>query len=66
MEPSKVEYEIGDNIHHQPIKLVRCRTTGGQMSWEIHRGAANQRDDQIWIGGLTADLIIKMAEAVRV
>ena len=65
MIPAKIEYEIGSTIYGQPIRLMRSKSTGGQMEWIICRDAADQRDDNTFIAGLTKEHILKMAEAVK-
>jgi len=39
--PTRVEYDLGGNMHGQPVKLVR-----DSGRWVLLRGAANQRDDE--------------------
>lgn len=65
MKPDKIEYKIGDTIHAQPIKLVFERDYLGREYWTIIQEPANQRDDRNSVSGLTKELIIKMAEAVK-
>lgn len=65
MQPSRIEYDIGSNVHGQPIRLVREQTTGRGPAWTIFRDEADQRDDRTWVGGLTRDQILRMAEAVK-
>lgn len=65
MTPAKIEYEIGSTIHGQPLRLVRSKSTGGQMEWILCRDEADQRDDRVFIAGLTREHILKMAEAVK-
>ena len=40
MRPAKIEYDLGTNMHGQPVKLV---DEAGR--WILSRDAANQRDD---------------------
>ena len=65
MTPVRIEYDIGANVHGQRVRLVLASTTGGGRAWTIHRDAANQRDDCGWVGGLTREQILRMAEAVK-
>jgi len=59
-------FDLGHNVYNQPISIKRSREHQGLGDvWEIHRGEANQRDDQVTIFGLTSELILNMAEAVR-
>jgi hypothetical protein len=63
-KPDKGEFDLGDNIYGQPVKLIK-QYHYGQKVWEIYRGQANQRDDTRFIGGLTDEIILKMIEAVK-
>lgn len=65
MTPAKIEYEIGSTIYGQPLRLVRSKSSSGQMEWILARDQADQRDDSAVIAGLTRDHILKMAEAVK-
>lgn len=65
MTPAKIEYEIGSTIYGQPLRLVRSKSSSGQMEWILARDQADQRDDNAVIAGLTRDHILKMAEAVK-
>lgn len=65
MSPVRIEFDLGQNIHGQPLRLVKERTTGGRMAWTLYRDEANQRDDRSSVGGLTSEVILKMAEAVK-
>jgi hypothetical protein len=65
MTPSRVEYDIGSNVHNQPVRLVREATTGRGAAWKICRDEADQRDDRVFIAGLTREQILRMAEAVK-
>lgn len=44
---------------------MRSKATGGQMEWILCRDEADQRDDRVFIAGLTRENILKMAEAVN-
>jgi hypothetical protein len=65
MMPARIEYDIGSTIHGQPLRLAWATATGGQREWVLYRDEADQRDDRVFIAGLTDDNILKMAEAVR-
>ena len=65
MMPSRVEFEIGSTIYGQPLRLVRQRSTGGEMEWVLCRDEADQRDDRTCIAGLTREHLEKMAEAAK-
>lgn len=38
--PSRIEYDLGNNMHGQPVKLFR-----ENRRWILIRDQANQRDD---------------------
>lgn len=65
MTPSRVEYDLGSNVHGQPVRLVREQTTGRGPAWTIYRDEADQRDDRSWVCGLKREQILLMAEAVK-
>ncbi|QYM80254.1 hypothetical protein K0B96_06475 [Horticoccus luteus] len=65
MTPSRIEYDLGSNVHGQPVRLVRAETTGRGPAWTIYRDAADQRDDSSEVGGLTSEQIKRMGDAVK-
>lgn len=65
MKAAVVEFHLGKNAYGQPVKLVYRKDSAGAMMWEIHRLPANQLDDQVWISGLTREMILQMADAVK-
>lgn len=65
MSPTRIEYDIGSTIHGQPLRLVWTKSSSGQMEWVLYRDEADQRDDRVFIAGLTRESILKMAEAVQ-
>lgn len=65
MKPARIEFDIGTTIHGQPLRLVRSKATGGQVEWTLYRDEANQRDDRVFIAGLTPEIIHKITEAVH-
>lgn len=65
MTPDKIEFTLGSTIHGQPLRLIRSKSTSGQWQWTLCRDEADQRDDRVFIAGLTRDLILRMAEAVK-
>lgn len=64
MSPDRVEFTVGETVHKQPVKLIREQYMGIQQ-WTIRQEALNQRDESSTIRGLTAEVIIAMAEAVK-
>lgn len=65
MKPSRVEYPVGRTIHNQAVRLVWAINAYGRPEWTIHRDAVNQRDDPERVSGLTDEVILAMADAVR-
>ena len=49
----KVEFDIGQDAYGRSVKAVYHRTYDGRHTWEIHTDAANQRDDDQKITGLS-------------
>ncbi len=64
MSPSKIEFDIGETIYGQPLRLLRQKDSAGAIMWTLCRDEASQRDDRTFIAGLTREHIQKMAEAV--
>lgn len=62
-EPTTVVWNCGPNAHGQDIKVTRYKQDG-QTLFRIDREAANQRDDFVWIGGLTAQNLREIAEVL--
>lgn len=63
MKPISVTWEVGQDIHGRQVRLVY--ESGIKPGWTIHVLAASQRDEDARIFGLTGDVILAMAEAVR-
>lgn len=53
MQPSKIEFNLSDDVYGRDTKLVFQRLYDGKMGWTIHRGALNQRDESESVGLLT-------------
>lgn len=64
MKPSKIEFEIGQTVYGQPLVLTRYREHSG-TAWSLRRLQGDQRDDEQVILGLTRNVILAMAEAVK-
>lgn len=65
MTPSRITFDIGSNVYGQPVTLTRSKTSAGGYEWTIHRGAADQRDDESSVSGLTRQQLLDMASAVE-
>ncbi len=65
MTPAKIEYAVGQTRHKQPLRLVKSRSYDGATEWTLYRDEASQRDDRAFIAGLSDDVILAMAEAVK-
>lgn len=63
--PIKVEFDVGQTRHKQPVKLIREYKAGGRPTWTIVRQAFDQRDNQATIRDLEPETILAMAEAVK-
>jgi hypothetical protein len=64
MKPSIVSYDIGETIYEQKLTLTYSRDTAGAMGWTIRKDAANQRDQDDVISGITDDTIMAMMKAL--
>jgi hypothetical protein len=54
LEPRRVEYDLGRNLHGAPLTLVRERAAGDTAAhWSLRRGAADQRDNSAEVVGLS-------------
>lgn len=68
MKPRKVEYDVGKDVHGRTVLLIYEADhphRPSAASWTIHRLAANQRDEDSIILGLTPESILAMADAVK-
>ena len=65
MKPKRIEFDVGQTIHGQPLRLVYERGNAGRDSWTLIQDAANQRDDRHQVSGLDGQTIERMAEAVK-
>ena len=65
MTPAKIEFAVGETHYHQPLRLIWGCDSNNRWGWSLHRDAANQRDDYVQIGGMSDEVILKMAEAVK-
>ncbi len=64
-KPTRIEYDLGQTIHGQPLRLVRGFSSANQSEWTICRDEANQRDDRVFISGLTTDHLRLLGEIAR-
>lgn len=62
-EPTSIVWDCGQNAHGQAIKVTRYKQDGRTL-FRIDREAANQRDDFVWIGGLTAQNLKEIADVL--
>lgn len=58
-QPDKAEYRIGADKHQRNVVLIREGDT-----WALHRFAANQRDDDVRLDGLTTEHLRTIAQIV--
>lgn len=64
MKPTKVEFQVGETIHKQPLRIVYM-LDGGKHQWVLFKEGVSQRDENQAIYGLTGEAILAMAEAVK-
>lgn len=61
----KVEIELGKTIHSQPLRLVAARANpGAPWQFGLFKDAANQRDENDSILGLTVEVLEAIGKAV--
>ena len=65
MKPRKSEYDVGKDVHGRTVTLIFEDSQYARKEWTIHVEAANQRDETQCIRGLTPEVILAMAEAVK-
>jgi hypothetical protein len=63
-EPSTIVWDCGVNAHGQGIKVTRYKHDGRTL-YRIDREAASQRDDFVWIGGLTDQNLKDIADILK-
>ncbi|MCZ4340168.1 hypothetical protein O4H52_01020 [Sphingomonadaceae bacterium G21617-S1] len=59
LTPSRIEYDLGTNMHGQPVRLVRQG-----RRWVLVRQPANQRDDSATID-LSDEQLAMLASLTR-
>jgi hypothetical protein len=64
-KPSKIEFDIGQTIHGQPLRLVRGFSSSQPSDWTLCRDEANQRDDRVFITGLTTEHLRLLGDIAR-
>ncbi len=62
IKPRKIEYEVGTDAHGRTVLLC---FDAGYPGYTIHVQAANQRDEDQRVSGLTREIILTMAEVVK-
>jgi len=61
----RIEYEVGNDAYSRAVTLILEPSSTGRMEYGIHVEAANQRDETQTVRGLTREVILAMAEAVK-
>ena len=56
----KIDVVLGKTKHGATIRLVRTLTG----EWEFHKDPAEQRDDHVFVSGLSAELLLRVGEQV--
>lgn len=69
LKPRKIVYDVGEDVHGRTVLLIYeaqgNQSVSSPAQWTIHVLAANQRDEDSVIRGLSAECIRAMAEAVN-
>lgn len=65
IKPTLVEFDIGRDIYGRKVRLRSCFTSDNKQCWQIQIDAANQRDDEQRITGLTSENLAVMREAME-
>ncbi len=65
MKIRRIEYEVGNDAYSRAVTLFLEKSGRGTMEYGIHVEAANQRDETQTVRGLTREVILAMAEAVK-
>lgn len=65
MKIRRIEYEVGNDAYSRAVTLILEPSSTGQMQYGIYVEAANQRDETQRVIGLTREVILAMAEAVK-
>lgn len=63
-EPTIIQFDLGRNPFGQPVTLTKGRGTGGELIWTIHRGMADQRDDEQSVS-LSEEQVVEAARCVE-
>jgi hypothetical protein len=61
MNPSLVQYELGETVHGQRLLLTREKGS----NWVLTKEAVCQRDERCVIFGIPSKVLLAIAEAVR-
>jgi hypothetical protein len=62
---TKIIFELGETIFHQPVKLS-CETDYlGHELWTIERGQGSPQDDNQSVNNLSRDLILRMIDCLN-
>ena len=64
MKPTKIEFQIGKDLHGRQVRLI-CPNENGRQGWSIRREAGNQLDEPAEVTSLPGEVVVAMAEAVR-
>lgn len=66
MEPDVMQFNVGETVFKQPLVLTHTRAMHGHPAmWTLRQEQGDQRDDTAVITGLSDDVILKMADAVK-
>lgn len=66
MKPSRVEFILGPTAYGASVLLIGERSRdNGPLSWTIRKHAANQRDEDVTIAGITLDQLKSLSDLYR-
>ena len=55
LKPAKASWSVGTDAYGRQVWLIFERTYDGKDVWQVHRYAANQRDEPATCDGLTLE-----------
>lgn len=64
MKPTKIEFQVGKDLHGRLVRLI-CHNENGRQGWSIRRDAGNQLDQPEEVTSLPGEVVVAMAQAVR-
>lgn len=65
MKPNRIEFNVGQTKHNQPIRLIGEKTSGEEYVWSLHKEAVNQRDEDEIIRNIPASVFVAINAAIK-